>query len=1163
MFDLLPGKVTIIWVTKGFISRDDYLLKQKKYLMSAKDQETKYQLLIRKLEDFSKRYYKNLLLRGSIFFSALFLFSILFVAITEHFGHFTTTTRTALFYIFLVVNLSALGYWIAIPLLQLFRLTQGLTNYQAARMIGMHFPEVKDKLLNTLQLYDNSKAEKNTASRDLIHASIAQRVEQLKPVPFSMAVNFKNNLTYLKYAAVPLVLILITFVANPSAILDSTQRVIDHRTHYEKEAPFTFKIQNDSLKAVRNQEFPVHLKLEGEQIPAEVFIEIDGNSHRMQPEENREFSYRIRNPQSNKRIQFYADGHFSEPFEVEVYPRPALDKFTVYLDYPSYTGMEPEEKQNIGDFSVPEGTEVTWIFHTRDVDKLLFNIQDSLMEIPPDKGREFSYTQTLTEDLEYSIRTANEYFKSEDTLTYYAEVIPDEAPQIQTEKQEDSLNPSQLYFMGEIGDDYGFTALTFNYRILESDQYGSEEGDIQRDTINIDRNETVQSFFYQWNTEQLNIGAGDQVEFYFTVWDNDRVNGPKATRSETYYHRTPTRRELAEEGRQQREETINRMDESISEISELRRELEEIEQELMGKDDMDWQDEDKIQELIDRHEELQQQLEEMSRNYQEQMQRQQQSGEMDQEMSDKHQRMQELLDELMDDDMKDLLQEMQDALDQQHKDRLQEKLRDLESQDRFSEREMDRIKELFKNLDFEQQLRDNIDDLRDMSQDQEDISERGQDEDATDEELSDRQEQLMEDFDDFQEKMQELEEQNEQLSNPKNMDDFEDQMGNIQQNLQDALEQLQQQDRDGAQENQNQGQQQMEEMAEQMQQMQMDMDMEMAFVNYESLRRILQNLVHFSFKQEELLEAFGEVEEHNPRFVELGQEQSRLSRYAGLIEDSLHALSMEIMEIGPIVNQEMNEINYHLEQARDNISDRRIGSIRRNQQSVMTSANNLAAMLSDILDNLQQQMAQQMEGEQMSQQMQQQMQGEPSMERMRELQQELGERMEEMQQNGEGGEGEEGEDGEMDSEEMDEEYARIAAEQQRLREQLRKMREMLEDADGEGGKELEEMEDDMEDVERDILHRKIDQETLEKHQEITVRMLEYEESEREQGQEDERQAEQADEYERISPQDLEEFFRQTDSNIERLKTTPPRLNSYYQNKVEDYFRNLTPEENAD
>lgn len=91
--------------------------------------------------------------------------------------------------------------FIGIPLARLLKLAKGIDFTKASQIIGMHFPEVRDKLVNTLQL----KAQ--GSSSDLVVASIAQRENELSPVPFSIAIDYKKNVKYLKYAIIPIVLL--------------------------------------------------------------------------------------------------------------------------------------------------------------------------------------------------------------------------------------------------------------------------------------------------------------------------------------------------------------------------------------------------------------------------------------------------------------------------------------------------------------------------------------------------------------------------------------------------------------------------------------------------------------------------------------------------------------------------------------------------------------------------------------------------------------------------------------------------------------------------------------------------------------------------------------------------------------------------------------------
>ena len=147
-----------------------------------------------------------------------------------------------------------LAKFIAIPLAKLFRLKKGLNYIDASKIIGQHFPEVNDKLLNVLQL------KQNQSQSELLLASIEQKSIELKPVPFKLAINFKKNISYLKYAAIPVLIILITFLTGKSNWFSTSyERVTNYKTAYEPPAPFEFFVVNNNLQAVENKDFKLQL----------------------------------------------------------------------------------------------------------------------------------------------------------------------------------------------------------------------------------------------------------------------------------------------------------------------------------------------------------------------------------------------------------------------------------------------------------------------------------------------------------------------------------------------------------------------------------------------------------------------------------------------------------------------------------------------------------------------------------------------------------------------------------------------------------------------------------------------------------------------------------------------------------------------------------------
>src|ERR1051325_9302796 len=168
-----------------------------------------YNILLEKLNEFIRKYYKNQLIRGLLYATGIFLGFYLTVTLLEYYGQFDTTVRTILFYLFVTTNGYILGKLIVIPLLKLKKMGKIISNEEASYIIGKHFSNVQDKLLNVLQLknFDPSSI--------LVEASINQKIKELKPVPFATAIDLRENRKYLKYALIPLLLFALILLRAP------------------------------------------------------------------------------------------------------------------------------------------------------------------------------------------------------------------------------------------------------------------------------------------------------------------------------------------------------------------------------------------------------------------------------------------------------------------------------------------------------------------------------------------------------------------------------------------------------------------------------------------------------------------------------------------------------------------------------------------------------------------------------------------------------------------------------------------------------------------------------------------------------------------------------------------------------------------------------------
>ena len=83
------------------------------------------------------------------------------------------------------------------------------------------------------------------------------------------------------------------------------------------------------MKAVQQEDFQLDVTIKGNEIPAEVFIEIGGNQFKLDKENVMRFHYLFRNIQRSETFKLFADGFYSPEYTMEVLPNPVLTNFHI------------------------------------------------------------------------------------------------------------------------------------------------------------------------------------------------------------------------------------------------------------------------------------------------------------------------------------------------------------------------------------------------------------------------------------------------------------------------------------------------------------------------------------------------------------------------------------------------------------------------------------------------------------------------------------------------------------------------------------------------------------------------------------------------------------------------------------------------------------------
>lgn len=684
------------------------------------DMTVKDNILINKLDEFIRKYYKNQLVKGALYSTALLVSTYLLVVLLEYLGEFNTAIRSILFYAFLATSIFVLVKYVFVPLSKLNRYGKIISYEEAASIIGTHFANVQDKLLNVLQLQSDKKL---SGSDDLLMASIQQKVNELKPIPFTSAINISENRKYLKYVLPPLFLTIAIAIIWPNIITKSTTRLVHHQTYFESEAPFQFNIENNQLKAVQQQDFVLKLKLTGNEIPNEVFINIDGNEFKLEKENNISFNYTFKNVQTNTAFVLTAAGYNSKSYELEVLPKPSLMQFNVHLKYPAYLNRKDENITNSGDLQVPQGTRIDWEFNTKNTDNLVLGFSDTTLNAGRNSENKFSFTKTLFRSTGYFIKTQNRFVTSNgDSVNYGINVIADQTPYIDVSDKVDSLNPKNIYFSGSIKDDYGFTRLVFKYTHYTSDSLGNSKQVNGETVLGVNKNQVSQPYYHYFDASRFDIKPGDKIDYYFEVWDNDGVNGAKPAKTKIMQFKAPTVDEINEATGKNNDEIKKDLDESIKKAKELQKDINELTRKMNEKKQLGWEEKKKLEDLLNKQKSLEKKVDEIKQENQLNNQQQNQYSQQDESILEKQKQLEKLFENVMTPEMKKMFNELQKLMEQLDKNQIQQKLEEMKLNNKDIEKELDRALETFKQFEVEQKLQQSIDKLDELIKKEEQLN---------------------------------------------------------------------------------------------------------------------------------------------------------------------------------------------------------------------------------------------------------------------------------------------------------------------------------------------------------------------------------------------------------------------------------------------------------
>ena len=1143
-----------------------------------------YNNILDKLNKFSRKYYTKMLIKGGLLFLA---FGVLYFIVTlgiEYFFWLNSEGRFILLLLFLVVEAFLLYRYIAIPISYLLKLKKGISNKEASLLIGKHFGEIGDKLYNLLDL-----AEDNDRS-ELLLASIQQRSDNLKMVPFTRAIDLKESFKYLKYVTIPVLSLLVLWISgNFNSFFGSYERVINYDTAYEPPAPFVFKLLSGDLEVLEDSSFTVQVATEGKVKPTEVYIVVNGKEILLQKADDL-YEYTFTAPLITTKFFFKANEVDSRTYELKSLKTPAIQFFEITLDYPAYTKIPSDILKGTGNASFPEGTRVSWKLEGLNTDEIVLISNDTTITFDNEQNI-FSLNKTIYKEFYYALATSNKNVANYEKLDYQFRVIKDAYPSISVNRVMDSLSPNTAYFIGEASDDYEVRSIKL---ICYPDNNKEEKQIMSLGTPNANYNQ----FYYTFPTG-LSLEEGRAYTYYFEAVDNDAIHSGKTSKTQLFTTKIMDGNELYNKELEAQQAIIKNMDNSLEKFKAQEQSLKEINREQKEKNSLNFNDQMQVKEFLKKQRNQEQLMQKFSKQLKDNL-----------KSSDKEDKLSKMLMERLERQEieakknEKLLEELNKVADKIDKEELSKRLEELGKKQQNSKRNLEQLLELTKRYYVTEKAAQLARDLEKLAVKQEALSNI-----EIDESTSDLQKKMNEQFKDLTKELEELKKDNKDLKKPLDLKIDNNKEEGIKDDQGEALEELnkhkgdepsandgdQNKSANKAKQKQKAASQKMQEMSEELSASGSSSGESTITEDAEMLRQILDNLVTFSFKQEKLYDQLEGSDFDMSNYSGSVRKQKELRNLFEHIDDSLFALSLRRAELSEFVNEQITEVYYNIDKSLESIADNRIYQGAAYEQYVLNASNSLADFLADLLDNMQQSMkagsgsgnpndgfqlpdiikgqgelkekmgemgesgkggaeGKEGEGQKPGQNGQEGEQGDKSKGeegdkgQMGDTKEGKGKKGDKSKNGENGGEGEGG----ISEEEMKEIYE-IYKEQEYLKQQLEKqLQDMMDAGDRALAKKLIKQ---MEDFENDLLENGVTQRTKDRMNFIEHQLLKLENAALKQGRKEERESQTNTKQFQNPVLSRPDILKNYKNEIEVLNRQALPLRQNYQERVRSYFRN--------
>lgn len=881
-------------------------------------------------------------------------------------GLISIEARTILFFTALLIMLTSFFYFVIIPLIKSMGILAKPNFFLIADKVGKAFPQVKDSLLNSLQLINEKRSG---YSESLINAAFRDVYEKTKHVDFSSTVSFIAVKKYFQSSMLIIVFTVLLFVFIPG-LRGSSYKLLNYDKAFIDPLNFIFDVQPGSVQLTKGQDLTIYISALGE-TPGEISlftqtIEQTGyDEHELYPDSTGIFRYRINSVSVSFKYFAAEQNIVSDTFSIEVINRPIISSLELEIFPPAYSKLPREVQKDNGNITSLAGSRIKInIKSTKPVKSAELNFSDSTKTYlnPYNYFAEGNFVVTGNTNYKISILDQDS-ISNTNPIIYSIKTLIDEYPIIQMIEPNTDVKISDthnLQLVSKITDDYGFEKLVLNYR-LNASKYGVPWSEFEQQEIVIAKNKKEQEIYFVWDLSPLVLAVEDVVSYYLEIFDNDNVNGPKSTKTSLFTIRVPSLDELFAEAENAQTEAEKDLIETLKETEKLNEELQRISNELkQDKQEISWVEKEKIESAIKKFQELENKVELAQQKLNEMQKQLQENNLLSEETMKKYMELQDLMDELNSEELKNAFDRLREMLETLNRENTQQAFENLQFNEEAFQKSLERTVNLLKRIQIEQKVDELIKRSEEALNQIDDLQNEMQQKDLS---LEDNKEELKQKQEKVSERLEKIEEEMEKLK--EKMSEFDDMPLDQMQKMLDQLkeqnntelsnqasQQITQQQKQQAVQNQQQLSENMQSLQQQLMQMQSSMQMQSQMQVLYDMMKSVNDLLTLSKEQELLKNNTQNTPATSLDYLDNAKTQNDIQRNLDKAIQQMVDLSQRTFAITPEMGRALGNAKSEMGESISSIQNRNSSRTIQSQISAMKYLNEAASLMKGSMEQM-------------------------------------------------------------------------------------------------------------------------------------------------------------------------------------------------------------------